>query len=78
MVSIDYLFIECVGKRQITLGQSPLKLFGAKIDVWKGTVIFTSPPGTSHCFPKKKRKGRRSRHKAPDIYDLDASSLDNT
>jgi hypothetical protein len=44
MVSTDYLVIECVGKGQITLGRSLLKLLGATIDVGKGTIEFTSPP----------------------------------
>jgi hypothetical protein len=35
MVSTNYLVIECVGKRQITLGRSLLKLLGATIDVVK-------------------------------------------
>jgi hypothetical protein len=43
MVSTDYLVIECVGKGQITLGRSLLKLLGAIIDVGKGTMKFTSP-----------------------------------
>jgi hypothetical protein len=54
MVSIDYLVIECVGKGQMTLGRSLLKLLGAIIDVGKGTMKFTSPPGNHHDFPKGK------------------------
>jgi hypothetical protein len=42
LVSTDYLVIECVGKRQITLGRSLLKLMGAIIDVEKGNMKFTS------------------------------------
>jgi hypothetical protein len=38
IVSTDYLVIECVGKGQITLGRSLLKLLGATIDVGKGTI----------------------------------------
>jgi hypothetical protein len=38
MVSTDYLVIECVGKGQITLGRSLLKLLGAIIDMGKGTM----------------------------------------
>jgi hypothetical protein len=78
MVSTDYLVIECVGKGQITLGRSLLKLLEPRIDVGEGIMTFTSSPGTSHFFPKKKRKGRRLRRKAPAICDVDASSLDNT
>jgi hypothetical protein len=44
MVSTDYHVIECVGKGQITLGRSLLKLLGAIIDVGKGTIRFISPP----------------------------------
>jgi hypothetical protein len=76
MVSTDYLVIECVGKGQITLGRSLLKLLGAIIDVGKGTMNFTSPPGNRHAFPKGKSKGRKGRHKASGI--LDVSSLENT
>ena len=78
MLSIDYLVIECAGKGQITLGRSLLKLLGAKIDVGKGIMTFTSLPGTSHSFPKKNSKGKSGRRKAPAIYDVDASSLENT
>jgi hypothetical protein len=38
MVSTNYLVIECVGKGQITIGRSLLKLMGATIDVGKGTI----------------------------------------
>jgi hypothetical protein len=38
MISTDYLVIECVGKGQITLRRSLLKLLGATIDVGKGTT----------------------------------------
>jgi hypothetical protein len=52
MVSIDYLVIECVGKGQITLGRSLLKLMGAIIDVGKGTIKYQFPlkKGMEH-FP---------------------------
>jgi hypothetical protein len=74
MVSTDYLVIECVGKRQITLGGSLLKLLGTMIDVRKGTIKFTSPPCNCHEFPKG--KGKRGRRKASG--DLNASSVENT
>src|SRR4051812_145927 len=70
MVSTDYLVIECVGKGQITLGRSLLKLLGAIIDVGKGTMNFTSPP-SNHVFHKGKSKGDKGRHKK---FDVDASS----
>jgi hypothetical protein len=76
MVSTDYLVIECVGKGQITLGMSLLKLLGAIIAVGKGTIRFISPPCNNHVFPKVKSKGKRGRRKVP--VDLDASSLDIT
>jgi hypothetical protein len=76
MVSTDYLVIECVGKRQIMLGRSLLKLLGAIIDVGKGTIRFISPPYNNHVFPKVKSKGKRGRCKAP--VDPNASSLDIT
>jgi hypothetical protein len=75
MVSTDYLVIECVGKGQITLGRSLLKILGAMIDVEKGTMKFTSPSSNHHEFPKGKSKGKRGRRKAS---GLDASSLENT
>jgi hypothetical protein len=78
MVSTDYLVIECVGKGQITLGRSLLKLLGGKIDVGKGTMTFTSSPGGSHVFPKRKSKGRRGRHKDSAFNNVDASSHENT
>jgi len=78
MVSTDYLVIECVGKGQITLGRSLLKLMGAKLNVGKGTMIFTSPPGGSHVFPKNKGKNKKGRRKARAIIDVDASSFENT
>jgi len=77
MVSTDYLVIECVGKGQITLGRSLLKLLGAKIDVEKGIMTFNSPPGASHSFPRKKDKGKKVRHRAA-ARNVDAYSLDNT
>jgi hypothetical protein len=75
MVSTDYLVIECVGNGQITLGRSLLKLMGAVIDVGKGTMKFTSPPGNHHDFPKGKSKVKRGRRKAS---GLNASSFENT
>jgi hypothetical protein len=75
MVSTDYLVIECVGKGQIMLGRSLLKLLGATIDVGKGTIKFTTPPCNNHVFPRVE-KGKRGRRKAP--IDNDASSLDVT
>jgi hypothetical protein len=71
MVSTDYLVIECVGKGQITLGRSLLKLLGAIIDVGKGTIRFISPPCNNHVFPKVKSKGKRGRRKVSG--DLNAS-----
>jgi hypothetical protein len=76
MVSTDYLVIECVGKGQITLGRSLLKLLGAMIDVGNDTIKFTSPPCNRHEFPKGKSKGKRGRRKASG--DLNASSFENT
>jgi hypothetical protein len=76
MVSTDYLVIECVGKGQITLGRSLLKLLGAIIDVGKGNIRFISPPCNSHVFPRVKSKGKKGRRKAP--VDGNASSLDVT
>jgi predicted aspartyl protease len=76
MVSTYYLIIECVGKGQITLGRSLLKLLGAMIDVGKGAIEFTSPPCNHHEFPKGKSKGKRGRRKASG--ELNASSLENT
>jgi hypothetical protein len=76
MVSTDCLVIECVGKGQITLGRSLLKLLGAIIDVGKCTVRFISPPYNNHVFPKVKSKGKRGRRKAP--VDPNASSFDIT
>jgi hypothetical protein len=48
---------------------------GAVIDVGKGTMKFTSPPGNHHDFPKGKSKGKRGRCKAS---GLNASLLENT
>jgi hypothetical protein len=48
---------------------------GAVIDVGKGTMKFTSPPGNHHDFPKGKNKGKRGRRKASGVG---ASSLENT
>jgi hypothetical protein len=76
MVSTDYLVIECVGKGQITLGRSLLKLLGAVIDVEKGNIRFISPPCNSHVFPRINSKGKKGRRKAP--VDPSASSLDIT
>jgi hypothetical protein len=74
MISTDYLIIECVGKGQITLGRSLLKLLGAIIDVGKGNIRFISPLCNSHVFPRVKSKGKKGRHKAP--TDPSTSSLD--
>jgi hypothetical protein len=75
MISTDYLIIECVGKGQITLGRSLLKLLGAVIDVGKGNIRFISPPCNSHVFPRVKSKGKKGRRKAP--ADPSTSSLEN-
>jgi hypothetical protein len=75
LVSTDYLVIECVGKGQIMLRRSLLKLMGATIDVGKGTIRFISPPCNSHVFPRVKSKGKKGRCKASN--DLNAS-FDNT
>jgi hypothetical protein len=75
IVSTDYLVIEYVGNGQITLGRSLLKLMGAVIDVRKGTMKFTSPPGNHHDFPKGKSKGKRGRRKAS---GLNVFSFENT
>jgi hypothetical protein len=75
MVSTDYLVIECVGNGQITLGRSLLKLMEAVIDMGKGTMKFTSPPGNRHDFPKGKSKGKRGRRNAS---ALNAPSFENT
>jgi hypothetical protein len=75
MVSTDYLAIDCVGKGQITLGRSLLKLLGATIDVGKGSIRFISPPCNSHVFPRVKSKGKKGRRKA--IVDPN-TSFDNT
>ena len=74
MISTDYLVIECVGKGQITLGRSLLKLLGAVIDIGKGNITFTTPPCNNHVFPKVKSKGKKGRRKAP--VDPSTSSLD--
>jgi hypothetical protein len=76
MISTDYLFIECVGKGQITLGRSQLKLLGTIIDVGKGNIRFISPPCNSHIFPRVKSKGKKGRRNAP--VDPSTSSLDIT
>jgi hypothetical protein len=76
MISTDYLVIECVGKGQITLGRSLLKLLGAVIDVEKGNIRFISPSCNSHAFPRVKSKGKKVRRKAP--ADPSTSSLDIT
>jgi hypothetical protein len=75
IVSSDYLVIECVGKGQITLGRSLLKLLCATVDVGKGTIKFTSPPCNNHVFPRGKSKGKRGRRKTSG--DLNAS-FENT
>jgi hypothetical protein len=75
MVSTDYLVIECVGKGQVTLGRSLLKLLGATIDVEKDTIRFISPPFNSHVFPRVKSKGKKGRRKS----SVDPNtSFDNT
>jgi hypothetical protein len=76
MLSTNYLVIECVGKGQITLERSILKLLGAVIDVGKGNIRFISPPCNSHVFPRVKSKDKKGRHKAP--ADPSISSLDIT
>jgi hypothetical protein len=76
MISTDYLVIECVGKGQITLGRSLLKILGVIIDVGKGNIRFISPPCNSHVFPRVKSKGKKGRRKAP--TDPNTSSLDIT
>jgi hypothetical protein len=76
MVSTDYLVIECVGKGQLTLGKSLLKLLSVVIDVEKRNIRFISPPYNSHVFPRVKSKGKKGRRKAP--VDSNASSLDIT
>jgi hypothetical protein len=76
MISTDYLVIECIGKGQITLGRSLLKLLGAVIDVGKGNIRFISPPCNSHVFPRVKSKSKKGRRKAP--ADPSTSSLDIT
>jgi hypothetical protein len=75
IVSTDYLVIECVGNGQITLGRSLLKFMGAVIDVGKGTMMFTSPSGNRHVFPRGKSNDKRGRRKESD--DLNAS-FENT
>src|SRR5215216_3333476 len=70
MVSTDYLLIECVGKGQITLGRSLLKLLGEIIDVEKGTMHFASPPN-NHMFLKIKNKSKRGKGKK---FGFNASS----
>jgi hypothetical protein len=55
MVSTDYLVIECLGKGQITLGRSLLKLLGAVIDVGKGKVS-TEAPGRRYRCGKRQYK----------------------
>jgi hypothetical protein len=76
MISTDYLVIECVGKGQIRLGRSLLKLLGAVIDVGKGNIRIISPPCNSHIFPRVKSKGKKGRRTAP--ADPSISSLDVT
>lgn len=78
MVSTDYFVIECLGKGQITLVRSLLKFLGARIDFGEGIMIFTTPQGGSHRFPMKKLEKKRGMRKASAIYNVDASSLDNT
>jgi hypothetical protein len=74
MISTNYVVIECVGKGQITLGRSLLKLLGTVIDVGKGIIRFISPPCNSHVFPRVKSKGKKGRRKAradPTTLSLD-------
>src|SRR3954470_7180662 len=47
-VSTNYLVIECVGKGQITIGRSLLKLLRSKIDVGDEIMTLNSPFGGSH------------------------------
>jgi hypothetical protein len=75
MVSTDYLVIECVGKGQIMLGRSLLKLLCAIIDVGKGTIRFISPPCNSSVFRRVKSKGKKGRRKASIDPNI---SFDNT
>jgi hypothetical protein len=74
MISTDYLVIKCVGKGQITLERSLLKLLVTVIDVGKGNIRFISPPCNSHVFPRVKSKGKKGGRKAP--ADPSTSSLD--
>jgi hypothetical protein len=76
MVSTDYLVIESVGKGQITLARSLLKLLGAVIDVGKGNIRFISPSCNSHVFPRVKSNGKKGRRKAS--VDPNNSLLDIT
>ena len=76
MICTDYLVIECVGKGQITLGRSILKLLGAIIDVGKGNITFTTPPCNNHVFPRVKSKGKKGRRK--ERADPSTSSLNIT
>jgi hypothetical protein len=76
MISTDYLVIEYIGKGQITLGRSLLKLLGAVIDVGKANIRFISPPCNNHVFHRVKSKGKKGRRKAP--ADPNTSSLDIT
>jgi hypothetical protein len=73
---LEVMLKDFIGKGQITLGRSLLKLLGTIIDVGKGTIRFISPPCNNHVFPKVKSKGMRGRRKAP--VDPNASSLDIT
>jgi hypothetical protein len=75
-ISTNYLVIECVGKGQITLRRSLLKLLGAVIDVGKGNIRFISPPCNNHVFPRVKSKGKKGIRKAP--TDPSTSLLDVT
>src|SRR4051812_19965626 len=78
MISTNYLVIECVGIGQITIGRSLLKLLRAKIDVGNDIMIFDSPLGGSHSFPKKKAKVKKGRHRAAKTYGVDDPLLDGT
>ena len=77
-VSTDYLVIECLGKGQITLGRSLLKLMGAKLYLGKGTMVFTSPPGGYHSFTMKKGNKNNRRHRNRALIDVGVPPLGDT
>src|SRR4051812_37208823 len=78
MISTDYRVTECVEKGQITIGRSLLNLMREKIDIENGIMVFDSPLGVSHSFPKKKAKGKRDKRMAPKNYGVDDPLLDIT